>query len=102
MELYGVYHEYDVDGGFGDAIGQETLVTIFPSEKEAKEYCERWNDPHVYDVSYAELCDGRYVPGLSAPTSGISSLSSKVRATRDGKRGHSNATGILKGHWISV
>lgn len=35
-KVYGVFHLYDEDGGFGDAIRQKELICIFDSEKKSK------------------------------------------------------------------
>lgn len=53
--MYAVYHVYDVDGGFGDAVERDDMIAIFPTEELAKAYVAKWNNPHVYAVPYQEL-----------------------------------------------
>ena len=55
MKIYNVYHEYDVDGGFGDAIPRSDLVATFVSENDAKAFVEKYSKPIVYDRPYNEL-----------------------------------------------
>lgn len=55
MKVYNVYHEYDTDGGFGDAIEQADLVATFASEDDAKAFVEKYSQPYVYDRPYNEL-----------------------------------------------
>ena len=58
-KMYVISHVYDVDGGFGDAISTERAIGIVATEEEAKEYANKWNNDHVYDVPYADLhCGG--------------------------------------------
>lgn len=53
--LYGVYHEYSVDGGFGDAIYETALVGLCYD----KSLAEKWAKVHdincVYDRPYSDL-----------------------------------------------
>lgn len=55
-----IIHEYDVDGGFGDAITQEEILAVVrATEKEKDDFLDTYNNPYVYDVPYAELmCHG--------------------------------------------
>jgi hypothetical protein len=55
MKVYNVYHHYDVDGGFGDAIGKSVLVATFESEVDANAFVEKYHSPYVYDRPYASL-----------------------------------------------
>lgn len=57
-KLFGVYHEYEVDGGFGDAVGQRDLIGVTDDEDEAKAYVNKWSNDHVYDKPYDELYCG--------------------------------------------
>ena len=58
--VYGIFHCYDVDGGFGDAIpNRDLLFIINGTEEDAKAYCEKWSKPHIYDRPYAALQIGR-------------------------------------------
>lgn len=47
-EIYLVLHCYECDGGFGDAISQETIVTAFSSKDKARAYARKWSKRHVY------------------------------------------------------
>ena len=55
MKVYNVYHEYDVDGGFGDAVNKSVLVATFESEMDAKAFVDKYSNPYVYDRPYAKL-----------------------------------------------
>lgn len=55
MKIYNVYHAYDVDGGFGDAVYEQELVATFENEADAKAFVEKYSDPYVYDNPYDEL-----------------------------------------------
>lgn len=59
MSKFGVFHIFDVDGGFGDAIGQKELVCVFDTEKEANEFKTKYEKPHVYDCPYQTLECGK-------------------------------------------
>ena len=56
--MFGVFHKYDVDGGFGDAISNEDLICVFKTVEEANDFVEKYENPHVYDVPYNELWCG--------------------------------------------
>ena len=55
MKIYCVYHNFDVDGGFGDAIDQSEVVAVFEKEEDAKAFVDKYHDPCVYDRPYHEL-----------------------------------------------
>ena len=58
VDLYIIKHCYDVDGGFGDAVAQETVVgTAMATEEQIKAYIEKWNKPRIYDKPYCALYD---------------------------------------------
>lgn len=59
MKIFGVFHIFDVDGGFGDAIPQEDLICTFNSEEEAKNFIKKYEKPHVYDIPYQSLECGK-------------------------------------------
>lgn len=59
--IFGVFHKYDTDGGFGDAIPQKELICIFETLEKAEEFKKKYEDPHVYDRPYAELECGELV-----------------------------------------
>lgn len=52
MKTFGVFHIFDVDGGFGDAIPQEELICTFNSVEEAWDFIKKYEKPHVYDCPY--------------------------------------------------
>ena len=56
--LFGIYHGYDVDGGFGDAVCQEDLLFVSNSKETAEAYAKKWDNSHVYDKPYANLYCG--------------------------------------------
>lgn len=56
--MFGVFHKYDVDGGFGDAIAESDLICVFKTVEEANDFVEKYEKPHVYDVPYCELYCG--------------------------------------------
>ncbi len=56
--MFGIYHRYDVDGGFGDAIGKQDLIAFCESEEIAKKYCEMHDRTQVYDSPYSDLYKG--------------------------------------------
>lgn len=53
--MYAVYHCYDVDGGFGDAVPQKDLLCVFTSKDEAEQFIKEYEDVHIYDEPYSEL-----------------------------------------------
>ena len=56
MALYQIVHIYDVDGGFGDAIGQEDCVGVVEaSEEEIEKFLQEWDKPEIYDRPYSDL-----------------------------------------------
>ena len=61
MKIYNVYHVYDVDGGYGDAVPTESLVASFESEMDAKEFVQTYSNPFVYKKPYEELCCNDYI-----------------------------------------
>lgn len=61
MRIFGVFHKYDTDGGFGDAITQKDLICIFDSLEKAEEFKKKYENPHVYDSPYADLECGELV-----------------------------------------
>ena len=55
MKVYAVYHLYDVDGGYGDAVPSENCVGIFERESDAQAFVDKCHNPRVRDKPYAEL-----------------------------------------------
>ena len=54
--LYNVYHSYDVDGGFGDAVRTKKFIGLVEAtEKEIKEFLSVWNKPRIYERPYSDL-----------------------------------------------
>ena len=57
-----VYHVYDVDGGFGDAVGQKDCVgMIEATDEEATRYVEKYSRQYTYDHPYSALTAGTIV-----------------------------------------
>ena len=54
-KIYMIIHQYDVDGGFGDAIPREEVLWTTTSKALAEAYVAKWNDTFVYDQPYADL-----------------------------------------------
>ena len=51
-----ITHEYDTDGGFGDAITVRDVVAIVEAtEEEIDAFLKEWNKPRIYDRPYANL-----------------------------------------------
>ena len=61
MKIFGVFHIYAVDGGFGAGIWNEDLICTFNSEEEAKDFIKKYEKPHVYDIPYHALECGKLV-----------------------------------------
>ena len=59
IKIFGVFHIFDVDGDFGDAISQEELICTFNSEEEAKDFIKKYEKPHVYDIPFHALECGK-------------------------------------------
>lgn len=54
--LYAIFHGYDEDGGFGDAVWVENLTgVVWATDEEIAAYLERYDKPEVYDHPYADL-----------------------------------------------
>lgn len=75
-KMYGIFHIYDVDGGFGDAVSCSDLLFVTDSEEAAEAYAQKWSCQHVYDEPYAELERGllivREVPFLTDEDASVS------------------------------
>lgn len=54
-EIYILKHCYDVDGGFGDSIPQESTLFITDDKEFAYAYKAKHHKPEVYAVPYAAL-----------------------------------------------
>ena len=58
MKVFQVIHEYELDGGYGDAVGCEEVVAVFENEEDAKAFVKRFARPHIYDKPYDYLTCG--------------------------------------------
>lgn len=59
MKIYEIIHEYDTDGGFGDAIGEYESLGLFSSKLEADKIVETLSPkPLAYDKPYDTLYFG--------------------------------------------
>lgn len=54
-KIYLVKHYFTVDGGYGDAIPNEEVVTSFENEEDAQAFVEKYKNDHVYDTPYNDL-----------------------------------------------
>lgn len=61
IKVFGVFHKFDVDGGFGDAITEEELICTFEDLEKAEEFKKKYENPHVYDRPYADLKCGELI-----------------------------------------
>lgn len=61
MRIFGVFHKFDVDGGFGDAITEEELICTFDSFEKAEEFKKKYEDPHIYECPYDDLECGELI-----------------------------------------
>ena len=52
MKIYNVFHCYDEDGGYGDAIGVTDLVAVFSSREEAEKYVKKYSNRHQHPWAY--------------------------------------------------
>ena len=54
--LYNIFHIYDTDGGFGDAVEKKDFIAcVEATEEEIDEFLEKWDKPRIYDHPYADL-----------------------------------------------
>lgn len=57
MTMYNVYHRYDIDGGFGDAIHEETLIaTVECTKEEIEKFIKNFDKEEAYAKPYDLLC----------------------------------------------
>lgn len=56
--MYGVFHEYDEDGGLGYAVAVKDLLFVADSKEVADAYAEKWSNPHEYEHPYDSLFCG--------------------------------------------
>ena len=52
MSKFAVFHIFDVDGGFGDAIAQKEIICVFDTEEQANAFKAKYEKPHVYDPAH--------------------------------------------------
>ena len=60
-KLYGIYHEYDVDEGYGHTIYCNDLIFICESKEVADEYVSKWSNERVYSEPYDKLMFGKLI-----------------------------------------
>ena len=83
--IYIIYHNYDVDGGFGNAIPRCDVVGCVSTKEEAIRWCKANENPHIYAKPYSYLVCGIYgvreieivdslpdIPAVEDPYSSIS------------------------------
>lgn len=57
-KLWNIYHIYDVDGGYGDAVQITDLVgTVSATDEQIDLIVEYWNKPRVYAHPYDDLTE---------------------------------------------
>ena len=61
IKVFGVFHKFDVDGGFGDAITEEELICTFDTLEKAEEFKKKYEDPHIYECPYDDLECGELI-----------------------------------------
>lgn len=55
-KLWAIYHDYDVDGGFGDSIHETEMVGVVQAtEEEIEAFIQKYDKPIIYDKPYDEL-----------------------------------------------
>ena len=59
--MYGVFHHFDTDGGFGDAIRQEELICVFEDLEMAEAFKKKYERPHIYETPYDDLECGELI-----------------------------------------
>ena len=59
--MYGIYHVYDVDGGFGDAVEKKDLVALCFNKEVAEQFVAKYSNEHVYDQPYCALMCGKLI-----------------------------------------
>lgn len=55
MTVFQVLHDYDTDGGFGDAVPCSDVVVTFENKKDAEAFVKTFAKPIVYDKPYSKL-----------------------------------------------
>ena len=60
-KLWQIMHDFDVDGGFGDAISEsEVVMTFMGTEDEVKALIDKYDKPYPYDKPYNWLWINSY------------------------------------------
>ncbi len=54
-KVYGIFHEWETDGGYGDAVYRCDLIGVVNDEETAKAYVKKYKNPHIYDMPYDDL-----------------------------------------------
>ena len=68
-KVYLVFHEFTVDGGFGDAIPCEDFIMAFDNLEDAQTFVERFSKPHAYEKPYDTLyCGELFIRNIDVPT----------------------------------
>ena len=81
--LYNIYHLYDVDGGFGDAVCQKRFVgMVEATESEIAEFLKVWDKPRICERPYSDLYEHKVVAEL-VKIQELSELEPYNPATRD-------------------
>ena len=81
--LYNIFHVFDVDGGFGDAVKTEKcLGLVEATEEEIEEFLKLWDKPRIYDHPYSDLYE-HHVKAEPVKIQELSDLEPYDPATRD-------------------
>lgn len=59
--MFGIYHVWDEDGGFGDAVQVDELVALCYDKDTADAFVAKHSNKHVYDNPYCCLECGELV-----------------------------------------
>lgn len=54
-KIYEVLHLFDVDGGFGDAVTESTVVAVYSDKAKAEEFVAKYSRPIIYEKPYDYL-----------------------------------------------
>lgn len=86
-----VYHVFDVDGGFGDAVSVTEVAKVFTNKDDAASFVRaNWN-PRIVDVPYQALTDGYFYMKETPIHKGPSDANDEKNALRFTDYGVSNS-----------
>ncbi len=53
--MFGIYHVYDMEGDFGEAIPEYELIAVCEDEDFANEWAKTFDRTHIYEKSTDDL-----------------------------------------------